>query len=83
MGRPRSVKHRSWPPSLYERRKGTLTYYLCRGPAAAKELYLGTSLDAAKRGVAIVLAKRELDPVQRVIARIEKPSRSVSEHCDW
>ena len=40
-------------------------------------------MNVAKRGVAIVLAKRELDPVQRIIARIEKPSRSVSEHCNW
>jgi len=83
MGRPRSIKRRSWPPGLYERRRNGKVSYVYKGPAATREVYLGTNLDAAKRGVAIVLAKRELDPVQRVIARIEKPSRSVAEHCDW
>ncbi len=83
MGRPRSGERRSWPPGLYERRKNGRVFYVYKGIAAAREVYLGTDLNAAKRAVAIVTAKHELDPVQRVIARIEQPSRSVAEHCDW
>jgi integrase len=84
MGRPRKHVNRSWPPGLYARsRVGKATYYIYRGPAAEKEIYLGMDLQAAIRGVGLVLAKRAVEPVQKVIARIERPTRTLSAHVEW
>ncbi|HEU0198348.1 MAG TPA: tyrosine-type recombinase/integrase [Nevskiaceae bacterium] len=46
-------------------------------------MQLGTDLEAAKRGVAIVAARAAANPVAEVINRIEHPARTVDAHCAW
>ena len=84
MTRPRKKERRDWPTGLTARKDARKnTYYTYRGPAASKEVYLGYDLKAAKIGVATIVAKTAKDPVQKIIAKIERPAVSLADHATW
>ena len=84
MGRPRKSDREGWPEGLHQRRRSSgAVFYVYRGRHADKEIYLGTDLKAAIRGVGLVNKSRAAEPVQRVISAIEGRTSTVAQHAKW
>lgn len=84
MGRTRNADRRKWPPGLTARTSSTGTvYYTYRGKLAPKETYLGSDLDAAIKAVDIVMRTKAPEPVQAVIAKLDRPASTVLAHSTW
>lgn len=79
----RSRKRRDWPQGLYERRRGSRTYYYFRIPGTRREVSLGADLQAAKQAVALHLSRSAADPVSTALSRIEQPASTVARHFGW
>lgn len=58
-------------------------YYAYRDPETRKETGLGCDLQAAMDAVVLVNRKRAESPVQTLLSRIEKPSRTWVQHLHW
>jgi hypothetical protein len=59
------------------------SYYSYRNPQNGVSTGLGSNFEFAKKAVQEINAKRTAEPVARIVARIEKPRRTLGEHLIW
>lgn len=84
MGRQRNQKGRAeWPAGFKARAKAGTDYYSYRDPVSGREIGLGTDLQAALRAVRLVQRRSAPDAVRELVARIEQPSATVTDHAEW
>ncbi len=83
MAGSRSPMRRKWPPNLYPSVSKGRTYYRYKNPKTGKFVSLGSDFEAAKKVVLAQNAKLVEDPVARLMAKIERPARTLGEHLIW